>query len=239
MYDPRVGRWLSPDPIEFEAGDMNLYRYVGNSPTNGTDPSGLAGVFRNLTEQEKGFLEFYYLAAMPGLRSENQRVRVARVLSTTKLWDANTICGAHTVHPWNLIAQSSIYYGGAIAVTLGPDQYYKILPIKNDPNDIDLIGHETFHSLHADGTGGTTAFLIGYGADSMAALRYEGSGYDKNLSEIAGHAVQDSIRDLLRKHSNLFGCFKPGNPRNLPKGIEDEIRRNFLLHLNTHLQVLP
>jgi RHS repeat-associated protein len=41
-YDPRTGRWFSQDPLEFAAGDPNLYRYVGNSPTNAVDPSGLA-----------------------------------------------------------------------------------------------------------------------------------------------------------------------------------------------------
>jgi hypothetical protein len=41
MYDPTIGRWLSEDPIGFEAGDANLYRYVGNGPANATDPSGL------------------------------------------------------------------------------------------------------------------------------------------------------------------------------------------------------
>jgi hypothetical protein len=41
MYDPRVGRWLSEDPLGFTAGDANVYRYVLNSPTNFTDPSGL------------------------------------------------------------------------------------------------------------------------------------------------------------------------------------------------------
>jgi RHS repeat-associated protein len=39
-YDPQQGRWLSQDPTGFAAGDANLYRYVGNSPTNGTDPTG-------------------------------------------------------------------------------------------------------------------------------------------------------------------------------------------------------
>lgn len=39
--DPATGRWISQDPIGFAAGDTNLYRYVGNSPTNATDPSGL------------------------------------------------------------------------------------------------------------------------------------------------------------------------------------------------------
>ena len=42
IYDPALGRFTSLDPIEFEAGDSNLYRYVFNSPQNGTDPSGEA-----------------------------------------------------------------------------------------------------------------------------------------------------------------------------------------------------
>ncbi len=43
-YDAATGRWQSQDPLRFAAGDPNLYRYVGNSPTNGTDPSGLAAM---------------------------------------------------------------------------------------------------------------------------------------------------------------------------------------------------
>jgi RHS repeat-associated protein len=39
-YDPSTGRFISADPIGFDAGDANLYRYVFNSPTNYTDPSG-------------------------------------------------------------------------------------------------------------------------------------------------------------------------------------------------------
>ena len=40
-YDPVSGRFISQDPISFAAGDANLYRYVGNTPTTYTDPSGL------------------------------------------------------------------------------------------------------------------------------------------------------------------------------------------------------
>jgi RHS repeat-associated protein len=39
-YDPTVGRWISQDPMGFDAGDSNLYRYVENAPTIATDPSG-------------------------------------------------------------------------------------------------------------------------------------------------------------------------------------------------------
>jgi RHS repeat-associated protein len=40
-YDPSIGRWISQDPLGFEAGDSNLYRYVNNRPTATTDASGL------------------------------------------------------------------------------------------------------------------------------------------------------------------------------------------------------
>jgi hypothetical protein len=38
---PQTGRWNAEDPDGFTAGDSNLYRYVGNDPTNATDPTGL------------------------------------------------------------------------------------------------------------------------------------------------------------------------------------------------------
>lgn len=40
-YDPRLGRWLSRDPLG-EAGGFNLYAYCGNDPVNRHDPLGLA-----------------------------------------------------------------------------------------------------------------------------------------------------------------------------------------------------
>ena len=44
-YDATTGRWMSQDPLGFDAGDSNLYRYVNNGPTNATDPSGLKPSF--------------------------------------------------------------------------------------------------------------------------------------------------------------------------------------------------
>ena len=40
-YDPTTKRFLSLDPIGFESGDYNHYRYVFSSPVNYTDASGL------------------------------------------------------------------------------------------------------------------------------------------------------------------------------------------------------
>jgi RHS repeat-associated protein len=39
-YNSAAGRWLSQDPLGL-GPDGNPYRYVGNGPTDGTDPSGL------------------------------------------------------------------------------------------------------------------------------------------------------------------------------------------------------
>jgi hypothetical protein len=36
-----MGRWISQDPLGFDAGDSNLYRYVNNRATVAVDPSGL------------------------------------------------------------------------------------------------------------------------------------------------------------------------------------------------------
>jgi RHS repeat-associated protein len=41
-YDPATGRFISQDPIGFEAADANLYRYVGNGVMTKTDPTGLS-----------------------------------------------------------------------------------------------------------------------------------------------------------------------------------------------------
>lgn len=40
-YDAAVGQFINQDPIGLNGGDVNLYRYVLNDPTNATDPSGL------------------------------------------------------------------------------------------------------------------------------------------------------------------------------------------------------
>jgi RHS repeat-associated protein len=46
-YQPTLGRFMQNDPVRFDAGDINLYRYCFNNPANANDPTG------NLTEYEK------------------------------------------------------------------------------------------------------------------------------------------------------------------------------------------
>ncbi len=51
-YNQNLGRFMIQDPIGFDGGDVNLYRYVGNSPINSTDSTGQAeAVEYNVTVQ--------------------------------------------------------------------------------------------------------------------------------------------------------------------------------------------
>lgn len=69
MYEPKLGRFIQQDPIGFNAGDTNLYRFVGNSPTNATDPSGttstaafvsaVSNAVNSLPRPGPHFIQFY------------------------------------------------------------------------------------------------------------------------------------------------------------------------------------
>jgi RHS repeat-associated protein len=39
-YHPMLGAWIQRDPKGLDAGDWNLYGYVGRNPVNAVDPSG-------------------------------------------------------------------------------------------------------------------------------------------------------------------------------------------------------
>ncbi|OAI48016.1 hypothetical protein AYO44_08140 [Planctomycetaceae bacterium SCGC AG-212-F19] len=55
MYDPSIGRFLTEDPIGLKGGDANLYRYLGNSPLNAVDPSGLQATCHCEEQQQERF----------------------------------------------------------------------------------------------------------------------------------------------------------------------------------------
>lgn len=67
-YDPRIGRFISEDPIGF-LGGWNFYAYVENQPTRFSDPSGLD----HWLWGSGGILEKFWAASIAGL--DTLRVR--------------------------------------------------------------------------------------------------------------------------------------------------------------------
>jgi len=57
-YDCNVGRWISEDPIGFEAADENLYRYVSNNSVLFSD---------NFGRNRSRLFSFYFPIALPFL----------------------------------------------------------------------------------------------------------------------------------------------------------------------------
>jgi RHS repeat-associated protein len=53
FYHPELGRFLQVDPIGFDAGDMNLFRYCGGDPVDRNDPLGLLGEDYSFAEAER------------------------------------------------------------------------------------------------------------------------------------------------------------------------------------------
>ena len=48
-YDPKIGRFISEDPIGFEGEDLNLYRYAFNNPMIFVDPYGTSFIDYQVT----------------------------------------------------------------------------------------------------------------------------------------------------------------------------------------------
>jgi len=55
-YSPELGRFLQMDPIKFEGGDANIFRYCGNDPVNWIDPSGRNPIAGAIAGVEGGFI---------------------------------------------------------------------------------------------------------------------------------------------------------------------------------------
>lgn len=45
IYSPTLGRWLTKDPLGFDVGYVNIYRYVENGAVSKADPHGLGEIY--------------------------------------------------------------------------------------------------------------------------------------------------------------------------------------------------
>ncbi len=59
-YDPEAGRFVSKDPIGFNAGDVNLYGYVAENSVNLIDPWGLTKKDKWYGYDDKNFQDWIH-----------------------------------------------------------------------------------------------------------------------------------------------------------------------------------
>jgi RHS repeat-associated protein len=59
LLDTVHSRWNQQDPLGFNAGDSNLYRYVGNDPTNYKDPMGTRRILTGYQLPKSKRVELY------------------------------------------------------------------------------------------------------------------------------------------------------------------------------------
>lgn len=128
---------LLVDPLGFDAGDSNLYRYVNNAPTNATDPSGMAiseiPVSQIVLEYEK---EFYQqkLASFTGIG--NAAEKWATSVANWKIKDGVNALGELFKTGKKFIAESKTaaelaFMSGFASVT----DSFVVLGSKQNPDD--------------------------------------------------------------------------------------------------------
>jgi uncharacterized protein RhaS with RHS repeats len=82
-------RFISEDPVGFSGGDANLYGYVGNNPTNYTDPSGLHRQDRWYGYTDVDFQDWVHKVFVPAERAEGQQqLTKEQIRQAFDEWDA-------------------------------------------------------------------------------------------------------------------------------------------------------
>jgi RHS repeat-associated protein len=156
-YDPTVGGFINEDPLGFGAGDTNLRRYVGNSPTNYTDPSGLitCGTISS------------------GLDNPSSVVWEGLAALTLAYWKA-------AGDGFNSLSAPINYLGNKLFTPNNPEKPPKPLPFPNpDQNRLHLGKPETFPSQPGDNSSNPPGFNL----DPIRSPFREGFGTDRpNLS---------------------------------------------------------
>jgi RHS repeat-associated protein len=113
-YLPTVGRWSTEDPIGFDAGDPNLYRYVFNAPLAFTDPSG-EGIFEWIAE------------LLTPSNEEERRRPVISLHDRTSNWEQHAdirVFNGRTTAPWaqqniDQLSRDYMYYSAGVGLGAG------------------------------------------------------------------------------------------------------------------------
>jgi RHS repeat-associated protein len=76
LYNPDTGRFMQSDPLGFDAGDMNFFRYCADDPVNRRDPSGHQSYIPLFPSQDyvNGLTAQYYEEQTAGIGAVNNYI---------------------------------------------------------------------------------------------------------------------------------------------------------------------
>ena len=235
MYDPTIGRWLSPDPTGFTAGDTNDYRYVGNSTTDVTDPTGLASSksTRGLYDSELKFM-YFAVDVLYSLKTPAEQKAIRKVVRE-ELPKVKLIVPSEEGIPEKLdgllgfipravnnllegvpsadIIQFFALQQGAKAVTIRNRIFFQKMPDIHKPDDVNTIFHELFHSVEQSIN--IPVWFVDYLKDYKKQMSLNGNDKDRAYraipAEMRGWAFGQAVADVLKnpKFNALF--YKLGN----------------------------
>ncbi len=96
---PRVGTWMTRDPIGYGGKDANLHTFVGNEPASRSDPNGNVAV-GHLPSNEKTTI---YITCCCGCKPDLVRVKLRSIPARNnpnRLINTSTTFGPSTVHSY-------------------------------------------------------------------------------------------------------------------------------------------
>jgi RHS repeat-associated protein len=116
-YSPTLMRWLQNDPAGFAAGDSNLYRDVGNDPTDATDPTGLAAPWNWMSWQDVPGVNIPFVAYYWGVQFQQWRkgraldAQLDEVIAKRQAQVDIVAAAGNPNGPWNGATGSSVGAG--------------------------------------------------------------------------------------------------------------------------------
>jgi RHS repeat-associated protein len=180
-YDPSTGRFLSEDPIRFNAG-INFFSYSANRPTVFTDSTGLKIdplgniLGRNLSDCVKEVLKQYF----PQLNLD--KIRIHR--------------------------DDSLQWFGIQAITHGNHIYYDVNAVDGTVNGLANLAHELVHSTQYGKAGGLIPFYVNYLTDyfhNFNSGQNSDQAYQNIPAETEAFSKENEIHNDLIKRFGVLG----------------------------------
>ena len=222
FYDPGTGRFTSEDPLGFDAGDSNLYRYLQNRPSNAIDPSRFepadflsptaALKYKDSIVFADEQLYFELAGKTPAIAPQKNLLRDIKAQNVPKGMEkqhAKELALAETLYGMNIRARQSLT--ALMSLRTNPGVKLHVQYIKGNGSNTDLE-----FAKHVAGAKQPGYYIyIGHG-----------TGTDKEGVDVANvQAIKGALQNLNATTHVFFSCCFP-EPIN--KAVPDKSRMDII-----------